>query len=246
LLKRISARVPLADAEEARAEWLERFPDGFEERDLGPELELAAYVEEIPPDVDGLHVEPVEAGWEERWREFHRPVRVGPLWLGPPWQTPPRDATAIVIEPGLAFGTGAHPSTRLCVEFLLELERGSLLDLGCGSGVLSVAAATLGFSPVTAVDHDPRAIAAAEQNAIANRVRVETLLLDVRNNQLPRADVAVANIDLVAVNALASTVDADRVVASGYYELDRPQLDRFRLLARRTLDGWAADLYGRE
>ncbi len=225
---------------------MERFPGGFEERDLGPELELAAYVEEIPAGVDGLCVEPVEPGWEQRWREFHRPVRVGPLWLGPPWQSPPSDLTAIVIEPGLAFGTGAHPTTRLCVEFLLDLDRGSLLDLGCGSGVLSVAAAKLGFSPVFAVDHDPRAIAAAEQNAIANRVRVETRLLDVSSDPLSPTDVAVANIDLAVVGALASTVDSDRLVASGYFERDRPELDGFRQLARRTLDGWAADLYGRE
>ena len=151
-----------------------------------------------------------------------------------------------MIEPGLAFGTGAHPTTRLCIEFLLELERGLLLDLGCGSGVLSVAAAKLGFSPVIAVDHDPRAIAAAEQNAIANSVRVETRLLDVRNDPLPRSDVAVANIDLVAVFALASTVESDKLVASGYYEHELPRLEGFAQLARRTLDGWAADLYDRE
>ena len=81
----------------------------------------------------------VEDGWEDRWRKFHRPVRVGRLWVGPPWETPPADALAVVIDPGRAFGTGAHPTTQLCLELLQELEPGSLLDVGCGSGVLSVA-----------------------------------------------------------------------------------------------------------
>ena len=92
----------------------------------------------------------VEAGWEDRWREFHRPVRVGPLWIGPPWETAPGDALAVVIDPGRAFGTGAHPTTRLCLELLLDLPRTSLLDVGCGSGVLSIAAARLGFGPSSA------------------------------------------------------------------------------------------------
>src|SRR5207237_4668829 len=99
----------------------------------------------------------VEAGWEERWREFHRPVRIGRLWIGPPWEAPPGDALAVIIEPARAFGTGAHPTTRLCLELLVELrsELGAataVLDIGCGSGVLSIAAAKLGFAPVRAVD----------------------------------------------------------------------------------------------
>ena len=82
--------------------------------DRGDELELAAYTDEEPP--PGALVEPVEDGWEHRWREFHRPVRVGPFWIGPPWEQPPRDVVPVVIDPGRAFGTGAHPTTRLCVE----------------------------------------------------------------------------------------------------------------------------------
>src|SRR5206468_8894660 len=85
----------------------------------------------------------VEAGWEDRWREFHRPVRVGPLWIGPPWESAPADANAVVIDPGRAFGTGAHPTTRLCLELLLEAPRGRVLDVGCGSGVLAISAARL-------------------------------------------------------------------------------------------------------
>src|SRR5437016_3537985 len=80
---------------------------------------------------------PVENGWEDRWRDFHRPIRIGPLWVGPPWEEAPPGAVAVWIDPGRAFGTGAHPTTRLCLELLLDVRRGSLLDVGCGSGVIA-------------------------------------------------------------------------------------------------------------
>ena len=154
-LKRVSIRVPSVRAEEARAAWLERFPAGFEERELDGELELAAYTDDAQP---GMQVEDVEEGWEDRWREFHRPTRAGPFWIGPPWELPPRDVVPVVIDPGRAFGTGAHATTRLCVELLADLKPQSILDIGCGSGVVAIAAALLGFAPVTAVDVDPAAI----------------------------------------------------------------------------------------
>ncbi len=238
--------MPIAEAERARAQWLERFPEGFEERELGGKLELAAYVEEIPGGIDGIQVEPVEDGWDERWREFHRSVRIGPLWVGPPWEAAPEGSIPVVIDPGLAFGTGAHPTTRLCAEFLLELDPGSLLDLGCGSGVLAIAAAKLGFEPVTAADDDPRAIGATDQNARVNGVSVDARLLDATTDELPRANVALANIEPAAIHALASRLDCDRLVASGYLERDRLDLPGFRSLRRKTAAGWAADLYGRE
>src|SRR5437764_14199331 len=106
MLRRVAVRVPLERAEEARAEWLELYPHGFEERTRGSELELAAYTEAEPP--PGALVEDVEPGWEERWREFHHGARVGPFWIGPPWRQPARDALSVVIDPGRAFGTGAH------------------------------------------------------------------------------------------------------------------------------------------
>ena len=111
----------------------------------------------------------VEPGWEDRWREFHHPVRIGPLWVGPPWETPPPDAIPVVIDPGQAFGTGAHPTTRLCLELLLDQPRGSVLDVGCGSGVIAIAAAKLGFGPVLAVD-DRRRRSRGDGNARANGV----------------------------------------------------------------------------
>ncbi len=124
---------------------LELFPAGFEEVDRGGSTELVAYTdaggeERLWHAFGGAAGTDVEAGWEDRWRDFHRPVRVGPLWVGPPWEEARDGALAVVIDPGRAFGTGSHPTTRLCLELLLGLDaHGSLLDVGCGSGVVAIA-----------------------------------------------------------------------------------------------------------
>ncbi|HKS78772.1 MAG TPA: 50S ribosomal protein L11 methyltransferase, partial [Gaiellaceae bacterium] len=97
------------------------------------------YADEPPLGFDVVAADDVAEGWEDGWRAFHHGVRVGRLWVGPPWEEPPLDAVAVVIDPGRAFGTGAHATTRLCLELLQELEPASLLDVGCGSGVLSIA-----------------------------------------------------------------------------------------------------------
>ena len=193
----------------------------------------------------GALSEDVEPGWEERWRKFHRPVRVGRLWIGPPWEQPPVDAVPVVIDPGRAFGTGAHATTRLCIELVSELAPTSLLDAGCGSGVIAIAAAALGFSPVVALDVDPAAVDATARNAAANRVAVDVRKLDLAADPLPSAELAVANISLERVESVLSRVDARVVVASGYLERDEPQLGPYRRRERRIRDGWAADLFER-
>jgi ribosomal protein L11 methyltransferase len=187
----------------------------------------------------------VEAGWEDRWRAFHRPVRIGPLWVGPPWELAPSGAVAVVVDPGRAFGTGAHPTTRLCLELLLAEERGSVLDVGCGSGVLAIAAVKLGHAPVVAVDVDESAVAATRANAERNGVDVVTRRIDALTAPLPRADLALANIALDAVEELGGRLDAVRIVTSGYLASDAPRLEGFRRLERRELDGWAADVHAR-
>jgi ribosomal protein L11 methyltransferase len=188
-------------------------------------------------------VSEVEDGWEERWREFHRPVEIGPLWVGPPWQSPAPGRSAIVIDPGRAFGTGAHPTTRLCLELLLAERRGGLLDLGCGSGVLAIAAAKLGFAPVLALDLDPVALEVARRNARANAVEIEFGELDVCAGALPRTELAVANIALEAVCTLGRALEGGRLISSGYRSSERPELRGFLPVERRELDGWAADLF---
>jgi len=232
--------VPAERAEEARATWLERFPGGFEERELDGGVELAAYTDAEPP--PAARVEDVDEGWEDRWREFHRPVRAGPFWIGPPWERPPRAVVPIVIDPGRAFGTGAHPTTRLCVEAVSELPPQSLVDVGCGSGVLAIAAALLGFAPVVAVDVDPVAIEAAVRNGAANGVALDARRLDATLAPLPTVAVVVANVSLELVESLLPRVDAPVAVTSGYLERDEPAFGPYRRVARRTLDGWAADL----
>jgi ribosomal protein L11 methyltransferase len=241
----VSVRVTLDAAERARAEWIERFPQGFEERELGSALELAAYVDDVPADLAGAEVAVVRDDWGERWRSFHHGIDVGPLWVGPPWEPPQPGLLPVVIDPGRAFGTGAHATTRLCIEWLLQLERGSLLDLGCGSGVLAIAAAKLGFAPVSAVDGDPAAVEATRRNASANGVAIVVEQLDATRGALPEACVAVANIAADTVSAVAGRVTARALVTSGYYADATLSLDGFEHAGRRIVDGWAADLWQR-
>lgn len=190
----------------------------------------------------------VEEGWEERWREFHHGVAIGRLWVGPPWEEPQPGLLPLVVDPGRAFGTGAHPTTRLCLELLQEQPPGSTLDVGCGSGVLSVAAALLGHGPVLAVDDDPLAIEATAGNAAANGVagRVEARLLDARDAALPAADLALANVSLAVVETVLPLLDARRAIISGFLERAAPVAPGWRRLERRTRDGWAAELLEHE
>jgi ribosomal protein L11 methyltransferase len=230
---------------------LELFPEGFEEREAADGVELAAYTdgggeERLWAAFGSVASVAVPEGWEERWRAFHRPVQVGPLWIGPPWERPPRSANAVVIDPGRAFGTGGHATTRLCLQLLLELDRGSLLDVGCGSGVLAIAAARLGFSPVVAIDHDAAALEAAGRNASANDAAVELQMGDALVEELPVTDAVVANVSGGFVPSLAPRLHARALIVSGYLESERPEAPGFQADRRLVENGWAADLLQRE
>jgi ribosomal protein L11 methyltransferase len=230
---------------------LDLFPEGFEEAIVDDMVELAAYTDahgeqRLSHAFSDVASIPVAEDWRDRWRSFHRPVRIGPLWVGPPWEQPPAAALAVVIDPGRAFGTGAHATTRLCLELLLELEPASLLDLGCGSGVLAIAAARLGFSPIHAVDIDAVAVAVTLGNARRNAVDVQARLVEADGSDLPVTDIAVANIAFETVEALVPALSAAAVVTSGYLAEQHPSFAQLRHAGRRTVDGWAADLYLRQ
>src|SRR5437763_1038288 len=208
---RLAVRVRREDAEVALADLLELAPAGVEEVEL-PDAGLVEYAVygapgEIPqlPDLRAaagdavveVRTSEVADDWSERWRAFHRPVLVDHrLLVRAPWHPPAEGALGeVVIDPGQAFGTGAHPTTRLSLEVLLGLEpSGALVDVGCGSGVLGIAAAKLGWSPILALDHAPEAVEATGANARANGVEVEARGWDLRTEALPEAPLVVANL----------------------------------------------------
>ena len=199
--------------------------------------------------------------WADRWQDFHKPLLVGGrLWLRPSWEEPREGAIDLVVDPGRAFGTGAHPTTRLCLELLLELEQageagGALTDLGTGSGVLAIAAAKLGWDPVRGCDHEPAAIEAAAANAAANGVAVELERVNLREGLPATAPTVVANLTAPVLRTVADQLgsgSAPRIlVCSG---LLPPELDETAAAfaaaglaeAERRADGdWAALLLRR-
>ena len=207
---RLALRVRREDAEVALAELLALAPQGVEEVDLGSRVEYAVYGApgELPvlPDLEAavgdalVEVVTTEVAddWAERWRDFHQPIDVGGrLHVRAPWHPAPAAGVLdVVIDPGQAFGTGAHHTTRLCLEALLELPAwDAVMDVGCGSGVLAIAAARLGFGPVAGIDHERASVAATRENARANGVGVAVERHDLlRDGPAPVAPTVLANL----------------------------------------------------
>jgi ribosomal protein L11 methyltransferase len=270
---RLALRVRRADAEIVLAELLELAPAGVEERDVSDDVvEYAVYGApgELPalPDlraaaggalVDVATTE-VADDWAQRWQAFHRPVTVGGrVHVRAPWHPAPAAAAApvdMVIDPGQAFGTGAHATTRMCLDLLLEIEAGgALVDLGCGSGVLAIAAAKLGFAPVLGVDHDPLAIDATRDNARVNGVDLTARRYDLmRDGPAPAAPTVLANLLGPLLRRLAEVGFADgqrprALVASGLLATETDEIAAafarrgLRERTRRTDGEWAALLF---
>jgi ribosomal protein L11 methyltransferase len=226
-LIRLAVRCQPEQAETVLAELTVLAPNGVEE-DSGPGyVEYAIYGGEGElPELgeievaagDGL-VEVVSTevpdDWADRWQDFHKPLLVGDrLWLRPSWEEPRESTIDVVVDPGRAFGTGAHPTTRLCLEYLLELAQqgetsGPLTDLGTGSGVLAIAAAKLGWSPVGGYDHEEPSIEAATANAKANRVEIEVERINLREGLPDLASTTVANMTAPVLRVVAEQLSAD-------------------------------------
>ena len=264
---RLAVRVAREHAEIVVAELLVLSPSGLEERDVDEgTVELAVYgapgelpdVGEVRAAAGGALVEvsttELPDDWHERWREWHRPIDVGPVRVRPPWAEPRAGALDVAIDPGQAFGTGAHASTRLALELLVDLPAaGALADWGCGSGVLAIAGARLGFAPVLACDVEPESVAATVAAAEANGVGLEVSRCDLRRAAGPWAPTVTANLVLPLLLDLARVIDRppERLIASG---LLSPEVDEITAAfarhgleprARRDADGWSAILLAR-
>jgi ribosomal protein L11 methyltransferase len=240
---------------------LELAPSGVEQVDGDGFVEYAIYGApgELPvlpvgeAEIAGARVRvsggEVATDWGERWKRFHEPVLVGDrLFVRPPWSEPRPGTVDLVIDPGQAFGTGAHPTTRLSLELLLALEpSGPLVDLGCGSGVLAIAAAKLGFGPVTAFDNEPAALEATRANARANGTQLAGVeRLNLRERQPPVAATVTANLTGALLQRVAELmVDKPAtLIASGLLEEEADAVaeafEPLRERRRLRLHGWCA------
>ncbi len=169
-----------------------------------PVAEIVAQCAEVLGVKAELTIEAVpETDWVRATQAQFDPIPIGgPLWIVPTWHTPPEaDAINLVLDPGLAFGTGSHPTTRMCLQWLVrERPTGSVLDYGCGSGILAIAAAKLGAQEVVGVDIDPQAVRSAHDNTDANSV--QAAFFDASDALPPPYDTK--KYDVVLANILAN------------------------------------------
>jgi ribosomal protein L11 methyltransferase len=269
---RLAVRVRRDEAELVLAELLSLAPSGVEEVAVSDGVvEYAVYGApgELPalpeltaaagPALVSVRTSEIADDWDVRWRSFHRPLVLGDrLAVRPPWEGVVGTEVELVIDPGQAFGTGAHATTRLCLEFMLDLSPGGgFVDLGCGSGVLAIAAARLGFSPVAALDNDVAAVRAATENAEVNGVSIEVVRHDLRVDPVVSAPTVAANLLrpllLTWASRLAGAPELpERVIAGGLLGGEADEVSGafdavgLRESARRVSGDWAALLLTHE
>ena len=274
---RLSVKVQREHAEIVLTDLMAFAPGGLEEVDLGDAVEYALYGAEgeLPAlgDVravagDALVEVSTSEVAEVDWHSFHVPIDVGVarlttpaagstrpegssspvLRVRSPWHPPLDGALDVVIEPGQGFGTGSHATTRLTLELLTELQpEGALADWGCGSGILAIAAAKLGWDPVLACDIEPESVDEARASAAKNGVTLEVTRCDVRHGG-PPAPTVLANLVRPLLLEVASNLTdlPERLIISGVetHEIDEVvgAFTRIGLTerARREGNGWAA------
>lgn len=233
-LVRIDAVVAAADAERAVAEACAALGTGCVEEDC-PDgtVRLSLWTRPGSADLDRLRAALAAAGidarvdaadedpgWRDAMHRFHRPVEIaGRLLVRPPWEPPRPPLLDVEIDPGMAFGTAQHATTRACLTLLAGLEAGgALLDAGCGSGVLAIAARRLGWDHVTAVDNDPLSVDATVANARRNGVALTAGRRTIGADRLPAAPTVTANLTGTVLRMLAAALPAPAprsLVASG-------------------------------
>jgi ribosomal protein L11 methyltransferase len=207
-MREVIVEVSREAVEDVLDELLPILPNGLREVERGEIVELRMRGPQLPATdelartvrrwTDSVEERTVPDDWRERRLGDHEPDVIGArLVVRPEWAPPvgDPDLLEIILGEGAAFGAGTHPTTRTCLELLLDLEpRGSFADLGCGTGLLAIAAARLGWEPVVAVDVDPGSVDATRANAAANEVAVAAGLLDLSSDPPPPADGIAANV----------------------------------------------------
>jgi ribosomal protein L11 methyltransferase len=273
-VREVSIRIAADAVEDVLDRLLPIAPDGVREREEGDAVTLILRGMRVPATAEleraaGAALLALTEGtasddWRERRRADLRPVRIaGRVTLLPEWalEDAPAvdDGLTIVLGDGSAFGTGTHPTTGACLELLLALDgRGSFADLGCGTGVLAILAAKLGFEPVSAVDRQPSSVDAARANALRNGVSIAVRQGDIDVGPERRCDVIAANVPPAAHLALsASLTGAARItecssgraaIVSGVGPADSVEvLERYRAAGLKTdrvieRRGWVAAL----
>lgn len=197
--------------------------------------------------------------WERAWMADFKPQRFGKnLWICPTWSTPPDpDAVNLMLDPGLAFGTGTHPTTALCLTWLeqAKMQQKSVIDYGCGSGILSLAALKLGACHVSAVDIDHQALQATQNNAQTNHLDLKLLQVSLPEELETPANLLIANILLAPLISLKTRFHhlvhpKGMLVVSGLLteqaslliETYKPE---FLLLGQENLLGWSLLIFSR-
>jgi ribosomal protein L11 methyltransferase len=271
---RLAVRCEPEYAEQVMANLLELAPNGLEE-ERGPGwVEFAIYGP--PGEVPELGELQAAAGgglvdvtttsvpddWADRWADFHRPIEVaGRVGVRPSWWEAKDGLIDVVVDPGRAFGTGGHPTTRLSLALLIELEEageasGPISDWGTGSGVLAIAAAKLGWGPVTGCDREEASLETARANAEINRVELGLERCDVRETAPRVAQTVVANLTGNLLQDCARNLDGAEaphtLVCSGMLESEIDEVTgAFASLGlgetrRLTEHEWAALLLRRD
>jgi ribosomal protein L11 methyltransferase len=262
---RIAFRIPAEAREDVLDGVLPLLPGGIVERALGDgQVELSSVgTAATLPDPDTLRAaagqplhdlgaEPVPADWRERRRRFGGSAFAidGRLLVRSPWDPPaPEGLLEVVVERGGgAFGSGSHPTTQMCLSLLLGLEPagGGATDLGCGVGTLAIAAARLGWSPITAIDLAAEAVELAARNARANDVELEAIHADLREQPFPPRELILANAPPPVQERVAAAVTPQvrHVIVSGIVEGELPEVrERYAAAGFAPVKGLAEDTW---